>query len=57
MRELQAAEDNAGDAITEAQAHLESAKTASQYVPILQDDDVRNKGRAKQRQLLISRGQ
>ena len=57
MRELQMSEDLSGEAITDSlPPHLESHKPQQEYIPVIADDDVRQKGRVKQKQMLISKG-
>ncbi|KAM0786774.1 hypothetical protein ACM66B_002209 [Microbotryomycetes sp. NB124-2] len=58
MREAQAGEDAAGEGLTEALVpHVEANKPQQDYIPIIVDDDVRQKGRNKQKQMLISKAQ
>lgn len=54
MREV---DEAAGEAVADSvAAHTEAYKPAQDYIPVIVDDDVRQKGRAKQKQMLISRG-
>lgn len=54
MREV---DEAAGEAVADSvAAHTDAHKAAQDYIPIILDDDVRQKGRAKQKQMMISRG-
>lgn len=54
MREV---DEAAGEAVADSvAAHTDAQKTAQDYIPIILDDDVRQKGRAKQKQMMITRG-
>ncbi|KAK4052686.1 eukaryotic translation initiation factor 2-alpha kinase [Microbotryomycetes sp. JL201] len=58
MREAQTGEDAGGEALTEAAVpHMDVNKAQQDYIPIIADDDVRQKGRNKQKQMLISKAQ
>ncbi|KAK4057521.1 eukaryotic translation initiation factor 2-alpha kinase [Microbotryomycetes sp. JL221] len=60
MRESQATEDVTGEGTIETLLqHTETSKTQQQqdYIPVIADDDVRQKGRNKQKQMLISKAQ
>lgn len=54
MREV---DEAAGEAVADSvAAHTDAQKVAQDYIPIILDDDVRQKGRAKQKQMMITRG-
>ncbi|ORY86753.1 kinase-like domain-containing protein [Leucosporidium creatinivorum] len=57
-KEMREVDEAAGEAVADSvAAHTDAQKTAQDYIPIILDDDVRQKGRAKQKQMMITRAQ
>lgn len=56
-KEMREVDEAAGEAVADSVAATHDAqKMAQDYIPIILDDDVRQKGRAKQKQMMITRG-